>query len=136
MFCVSVGCTVIQNASNSAVGQAVIQIAAALGLKTINIIRDRYRRHLEQKQQPVNPFQKNKHFAIMDKSICKLNKCKCNNPIWCKVPFNGFLELRPNCTELIAELQSLGADYVLTEEEVMSTGLHQVFEVGDSSLLQ
>ncbi|XP_043074832.1 enoyl-[acyl-carrier-protein] reductase, mitochondrial [Puntigrus tetrazona] len=71
----SPGCTVIQNASNSAVGQAVIQIAAALGLKTINIIRD-----------------------------------------------------RPNCTELVDELQSLGADYVLTEEEVMSTGLHQVFE--------
>uniref|UniRef100_A0A672NCF1 Enoyl-[acyl-carrier-protein] reductase, mitochondrial n=1 Tax=Sinocyclocheilus grahami TaxID=75366 RepID=A0A672NCF1_SINGR len=58
------GCTVIQNASNSAVGQAVIQIAAALGLKTINIIRD-----------------------------------------------------RPNCAELIDELQSLGADYVVTEEE-------------------
>ncbi|KAI2652406.1 Enoyl-[acyl-carrier-protein] reductase, mitochondrial [Labeo rohita] len=70
------GCTVIQNASNSAVGQAVIQIAAALGLKTINIIRD-----------------------------------------------------RPNCAELIDELQSLGADYVLTEEEVMSTGLHWVFEL-------
>uniref|UniRef100_A0A673JP44 Trans-2-enoyl-CoA reductase, mitochondrial-like n=1 Tax=Sinocyclocheilus rhinocerous TaxID=307959 RepID=A0A673JP44_9TELE len=70
--CVS-GCTVIQNASNSAVGQAVIQIAAALGLKTINIIRD-----------------------------------------------------RPNCAELIDELQSLGADYVVTEEEVMSTGLHRV----------
>ncbi|KTG40062.1 hypothetical protein cypCar_00002502 [Cyprinus carpio] len=69
------GCTVIQNASNSAVGQAVIQIAAALGLKTINIIRD-----------------------------------------------------RPNCAELIDELQSLGADYVVTEEEVMSTGLHRVFE--------
>lgn len=69
------GCTVIQNASNSAMGQAVIQIAAALGLKTINVIRD-----------------------------------------------------RPNCTELIDELQSLGANYVLTEEEMMSTGLHQVFE--------
>ncbi|XP_024233682.1 enoyl-[acyl-carrier-protein] reductase, mitochondrial isoform X1 [Oncorhynchus tshawytscha] len=35
------GATVMQNGSNSAVGQAVIQIAAALGLKTINIIRDR-----------------------------------------------------------------------------------------------
>lgn len=34
------------------------------------------------------------------------------------------------------ELQSLGADYVVTEEEVMSTGLHRVFEVGDSVLLQ
>ncbi|XDV42428.1 hypothetical protein PO909_011094 [Leuciscus waleckii] len=69
------GCTVIQNASNSAVGQAVVQIASALGLKTINIIRD-----------------------------------------------------RPNCAELVDELQSLGADYVVTEEEVMSSGLHRVFE--------
>ncbi|KAH7882220.1 hypothetical protein F5I97DRAFT_1939656 [Phlebopus sp. FC_14] len=32
---------VIQNGANSAVGQAVIQIAAAKGLKTINFIRDR-----------------------------------------------------------------------------------------------
>ncbi|XP_051510813.1 enoyl-[acyl-carrier-protein] reductase, mitochondrial-like isoform X2 [Myxocyprinus asiaticus] len=71
----SPGCTVIQNGSNSAVGQAVIQIAAALGLKTINIIRD-----------------------------------------------------RPNCAVLIEELRSMGADYVITEEEVMSSGLHQIFE--------
>ncbi|XP_030050552.1 enoyl-[acyl-carrier-protein] reductase, mitochondrial-like [Microcaecilia unicolor] len=35
------GDTVIQNGANSAVGQAVIQIAAAMGLNTINIIRDR-----------------------------------------------------------------------------------------------
>jgi hypothetical protein len=33
---------VIQNGANSAVGQAVIQIAAAQGLKTINLIRDRF----------------------------------------------------------------------------------------------
>ncbi|KAF8957439.1 hypothetical protein BDZ97DRAFT_1924592 [Flammula alnicola] len=32
---------VIQNGANSAVGQAVIQVAAARGLKTINLIRDR-----------------------------------------------------------------------------------------------
>jgi trans-2-enoyl-CoA reductase len=32
---------VIQNGANSAVGQAVIQIASARGLKTINLIRDR-----------------------------------------------------------------------------------------------
>jgi trans-2-enoyl-CoA reductase len=32
---------VIQNGANSAVGQAVIQIAAARGLNTINLIRDR-----------------------------------------------------------------------------------------------
>uniref|UniRef100_A0A3B3ZKC3 Alcohol dehydrogenase-like C-terminal domain-containing protein n=1 Tax=Periophthalmus magnuspinnatus TaxID=409849 RepID=A0A3B3ZKC3_9GOBI len=33
--------TVIQNAANSGVGQAVIQIAAARGISTINVIRDR-----------------------------------------------------------------------------------------------
>ncbi|KAG7175521.1 enoyl-[acyl-carrier-protein] reductase, mitochondrial-like [Homarus americanus] len=35
------GDTVIQNGANSAVGQAVIQIAAALGMKTVNVVRDR-----------------------------------------------------------------------------------------------
>ncbi|XP_057559015.1 enoyl-[acyl-carrier-protein] reductase, mitochondrial isoform X2 [Hippopotamus amphibius kiboko] len=35
------GDSVIQNASNSGVGQAVIQIATALGLRTINVVRDR-----------------------------------------------------------------------------------------------
>ncbi|EHA98860.1 Trans-2-enoyl-CoA reductase, mitochondrial [Heterocephalus glaber] len=35
------GDSVIQNASNSGVGQAVIQIAAALGLRTVNVVRDR-----------------------------------------------------------------------------------------------
>uniref|UniRef100_A0AAJ7SPZ8 Enoyl-[acyl-carrier-protein] reductase, mitochondrial n=1 Tax=Petromyzon marinus TaxID=7757 RepID=A0AAJ7SPZ8_PETMA len=37
----SPGDTVIQNGANSAVGQAVIQIAASLGLVSINIVRDR-----------------------------------------------------------------------------------------------
>ncbi|KAL5633299.1 hypothetical protein ACGC1H_003708 [Rhizoctonia solani] len=37
----SSGDYVIQNGANSAVGQAVIQIAAARNLKTINVIRDR-----------------------------------------------------------------------------------------------
>uniref|UniRef100_UPI0023DD4AC4 enoyl-[acyl-carrier-protein] reductase, mitochondrial-like n=1 Tax=Callithrix jacchus TaxID=9483 RepID=UPI0023DD4AC4 len=35
------GDSVIQNASNSGVGQAVIQIAAALGLRTISVVQDR-----------------------------------------------------------------------------------------------
>ncbi|KAJ8340867.1 hypothetical protein SKAU_G00331580 [Synaphobranchus kaupii] len=35
------GDTVIQNAANSGVGQAVIQIAAARGIHTINVVRDR-----------------------------------------------------------------------------------------------
>ncbi|NWU95903.1 MECR protein, partial [Upupa epops] len=35
------GDSVIQNAANSGVGQAVIQIAKAFGFKTINVVRDR-----------------------------------------------------------------------------------------------
>ncbi|NWI64172.1 MECR protein, partial [Todus mexicanus] len=35
------GDSVIQNAANSGVGQAVIQIAKASGIKTINVVRDR-----------------------------------------------------------------------------------------------
>ncbi|XP_078001646.1 enoyl-[acyl-carrier-protein] reductase, mitochondrial isoform X4 [Phascolarctos cinereus] len=37
----NLGDSIIQNAANSGVGQAVIQIAAALGLRTINVVRDR-----------------------------------------------------------------------------------------------
>lgn len=37
------GSTVIQNGANSGVGRAVIQLAAAWGIQTINIVRDRYR---------------------------------------------------------------------------------------------
>ncbi|KAK0393724.1 hypothetical protein QR680_000368 [Steinernema hermaphroditum] len=37
----SPGDFVVQNSANSAVGRCVIQIASALGLKTINIVRDR-----------------------------------------------------------------------------------------------
>ncbi|KAG7336138.1 hypothetical protein KOW79_000831 [Hemibagrus wyckioides] len=39
--CLMPGDTVIQNAANSGVGQAVIQIAAAKGVHTINVVRDR-----------------------------------------------------------------------------------------------
>ncbi|XP_066532951.1 enoyl-[acyl-carrier-protein] reductase, mitochondrial [Hoplias malabaricus] len=69
------GSTVIQNGANSAVGQSVIQIARAMGIRTINIIRD-----------------------------------------------------RPNCGELVKELRDLGADYVITEDEVMSSGLQSIFQ--------
>ncbi|XP_028970437.1 enoyl-[acyl-carrier-protein] reductase, mitochondrial [Esox lucius] len=69
------GATVIQNGANSAVGQAVIQIAAALGVKTINVIRDRpYRRELEE------------------------------------------------------ELKSMGADLVITEEELQGLSLENVIQ--------
>ena len=37
----SAGDVVIQNGSNSGVGESVIQLAVAWGVKTINIIRDR-----------------------------------------------------------------------------------------------
>ncbi|KAK2518519.1 Mecr [Columba guinea] len=37
----NLGDSVIQNAANSGVGQAVIQIAKASGIKTINVVRDR-----------------------------------------------------------------------------------------------
>ncbi|KAL2082505.1 hypothetical protein ACEWY4_022323 [Coilia grayii] len=69
------GHTVIQNGANSAVGQAVIQIAAALGLRTINIVRD-----------------------------------------------------RPNYEALAAELKAMGADYVITEEQLHSTGLGNILQ--------
>nr|XP_014349630.1 PREDICTED: trans-2-enoyl-CoA reductase, mitochondrial isoform X2 [Latimeria chalumnae] len=35
------GDSVIQNAANSSVGQAVVQIATAMGIQTINVVRDR-----------------------------------------------------------------------------------------------
>lgn len=33
---------VVQNGANSAVGQAVVQIAKSMGVKTVNLVRDRY----------------------------------------------------------------------------------------------
>lgn len=35
------GDTMIQNGANSGVGESVIQLAAAWGVKTINIVRER-----------------------------------------------------------------------------------------------
>ncbi|XP_023652958.2 enoyl-[acyl-carrier-protein] reductase, mitochondrial isoform X1 [Paramormyrops kingsleyae] len=69
------GDTVIQNGANSAVGQAVIQIAAALGVKTICIIRD-----------------------------------------------------RPNQQEVVEDLLSMGADYVVTEETLKGSEMERIFQ--------
>ncbi|XP_048860528.1 enoyl-[acyl-carrier-protein] reductase, mitochondrial isoform X4 [Brienomyrus brachyistius] len=69
------GDTVIQNGANSAVGQAVIQIAAALGVKTICVIRD-----------------------------------------------------RPNQQEVMEELLSMGADYVVTEETLKGSEMDKIFQ--------
>lgn len=64
------GDTIIQNGANSAVGQSVIQICKAWGLRSVNIVRD-----------------------------------------------------RPNLDELKKYLEQLGAQYILTEEELRTTDL-------------
>ncbi|XP_047385251.1 enoyl-[acyl-carrier-protein] reductase, mitochondrial isoform X1 [Sciurus carolinensis] len=69
------GDSVIQNASNSGVGQAVIQIAAALGLRTINVVRD-----------------------------------------------------RPDIQKLMDRLKDLGAEHVLTEEELRKPEAKNLFK--------
>ncbi|XP_070260659.1 enoyl-[acyl-carrier-protein] reductase, mitochondrial isoform X1 [Myotis yumanensis] len=69
------GDSVIQNASNSGVGQAVIQIAAALGLRTINVVRD-----------------------------------------------------RPDLQKLTDRLKNLGAEHVITEEELRTHEMKNVFK--------
>ncbi|KAJ8385912.1 hypothetical protein AAFF_G00178740 [Aldrovandia affinis] len=74
-FILPIGDTVIQNGANSAVGQAVIQISAAMGVRTINVIRD-----------------------------------------------------RPNRQDLVEELESMGADYVVTEEALQSPEMETVFK--------
>ncbi|XP_011539842.1 enoyl-[acyl-carrier-protein] reductase, mitochondrial isoform X2 [Homo sapiens] len=70
------GDSVIQNASNSGVGQAVIQIAAALGLRTINVVRD-----------------------------------------------------RPDIQKLSDRLKSLGAEHVITEEELRRPEMKNFFKI-------
>nr|XP_016813161.2 enoyl-[acyl-carrier-protein] reductase, mitochondrial isoform X7 [Pan troglodytes]XP_016813164.2 enoyl-[acyl-carrier-protein] reductase, mitochondrial isoform X7 [Pan troglodytes]XP_016813192.2 enoyl-[acyl-carrier-protein] reductase, mitochondrial isoform X7 [Pan troglodytes]XP_054520886.1 enoyl-[acyl-carrier-protein] reductase, mitochondrial isoform X7 [Pan troglodytes] len=70
------GDSVIQNASNSGVGQAVIQIAAALGLRTINVVRD-----------------------------------------------------RPDIQKLSDRLKSLGAEHVITEEELRRPKMKNFFKI-------
>ncbi|OQR77158.1 trans-2-enoyl-CoA reductase [Tropilaelaps mercedesae] len=68
------GETIIQNGANSGVGQAVIQIAKAMGLRTVNIVRN-----------------------------------------------------RPNIDELKQQLKSIGADYVVTEEELRLPSMKDIF---------
>ncbi|KAG9347472.1 hypothetical protein JZ751_005039 [Albula glossodonta] len=69
------GDSIIQNGANSAVGQAVIQISAAMGLRTINVIRD-----------------------------------------------------RPNRHNVVEELESLGADYVITEQALQGSEMEAIFK--------
>ncbi|CAA7267387.1 unnamed protein product [Cyclocybe aegerita] len=61
---------VIQNGANSAVGQAVIQIAAAQGLKTINLIRDRPNlEELKKKLESLGATQVLTYDQLADKSV-------------------------------------------------------------------
>lgn len=69
------GDTVIQNGANSGVGQALIQIAAAWGLSTVNVIRN-----------------------------------------------------RPNVEELKNHLKNLGANFVITEEDVKSPEMKEIIK--------
>uniref|UniRef100_A0A4W5KBW0 Enoyl-[acyl-carrier-protein] reductase, mitochondrial n=1 Tax=Hucho hucho TaxID=62062 RepID=A0A4W5KBW0_9TELE len=81
------GATVIQNGSNSAVGQAVIQIAAALGVKTINIIRDRPdRQQLEEELKLMGA-----DFVITEEELCEFIFVVQHN---CKL----FSNCTANCT--------------------------------------
>ncbi|KAI4890569.1 hypothetical protein NFI96_019400 [Prochilodus magdalenae] len=211
------GSTVIQNGANSAVGQAVIQIAAAMGIRTINIIRDRtlhiirdrntivqsehstssvtgtlssnqntphhqrqehYRpirtlhiirdrdmytvlqsehsTSLEtgtlssnqntphyQRQEHYHPIRtlhiirdrytilQSEHSTSSETGTLSSNQNTPHHQEQVHYPPIRTLYIirdRPNCGELVKELQSLGADYVLTEEEVMSLGLQHVFQ--------
>ncbi|XP_060164943.1 enoyl-[acyl-carrier-protein] reductase, mitochondrial isoform X1 [Globicephala melas] len=85
------GDSVIQNASNSGVGQAVIQIAAALGLRTINVVRDRCVGRPDP-STPLGPF----HLA----------------------PAGAHVSTRPDIQKLTDRLKNLGAHHVVTEEEL------------------
>ncbi|GAB1288999.1 Alcohol dehydrogenase 1 [Apodemus speciosus] len=88
------GDSVIQNASNSGVGQAVIQIASALRLKTINVVRDRMR--------------KLKFLRV--EAACSGRHGK------------------PDIKKLTDRLKDLGADYVLTEEELRMPETKTIFK--------
>ncbi|KAJ3110408.1 hypothetical protein HK100_003047, partial [Physocladia obscura] len=81
------GDVIIQNGANSAVGQSVIQISKAFGIKTVNMIRG---------------------------------------------TVDGGKTARPDLSEWKSKLSSLGADIVITEEEMRSREvLQQIQNLGD-----
>ena len=72
------------------VGQAVIQIAKTMGVKTANVVRDRLAPHRFHSQPPASSY--------------------------------NFLNIhREDMAGLRSQLESMGADLVLTEEEMRST---------------
>jgi len=61
---------VVQNGANSAVGEAVIQIAAAKGLKTVNLVRDRPNiEELKQRLHAIGATQVLTYDDLADKTI-------------------------------------------------------------------
>lgn len=97
------GDSVIQNAANSGVGQAVIQIAAARGIKTINVIRDRW---------------KHQHYL-------KPSMFEFMTAIW----WPCFLSWRPEFTQLSDRLKAIGATHVIREEELRRPEMKELFKV-------
>ncbi|KAG7475006.1 enoyl-acyl-carrier-reductase, mitochondrial [Solea senegalensis] len=98
------GDTVIQNAANSGVGQAVIQIAAARGVNTINVIRDRPEfTHLSDRLKAIGATHVIKEEALRRPEIKELFKT-CPKP---KLALNGVGG--KSATELLRHLQIGGS---------------------------
>lgn len=93
----------IQNAANSGVGQAVIQIAAARGINTINVIRDRW-----------------KHWIYYKYSIFEFMTA-----VWLPC----FHSWRPEFTQLSDRLKAIGATHVIREEALRRPEMKELFKV-------
>ena len=93
------GDTVVQNGANSAVGQAVVQLARSMGLRTVNVVRDR---HASASASAGAGAGSSSSGGGSDGS----NGSSGPDPD----PENSMAALRQH-------LESLGADIVLTEEE-------------------
>uniref|UniRef100_A0A7N8WVC9 Enoyl-[acyl-carrier-protein] reductase, mitochondrial n=1 Tax=Mastacembelus armatus TaxID=205130 RepID=A0A7N8WVC9_9TELE len=98
------GDSVIQNAANSGVGQAVIQIAAAKGINTINVVRDRPEfPHLSDRLKGIGATYVIKEEALRRPDIEDLFKT-CPKP---KLALNGVGG--KSATELLRHLQTGGS---------------------------
>ncbi|XP_061574450.1 enoyl-[acyl-carrier-protein] reductase, mitochondrial isoform X2 [Cololabis saira] len=98
------GDTVIQNAANSGVGQAVIQIAAARGINTINVVRDRPDfAQLSERLKALGTSYVLKEEALRRPEIKELFKA-CSKP---KLALNGVGG--KSATELLRHLQAGGS---------------------------
>ncbi|XP_062848241.1 enoyl-[acyl-carrier-protein] reductase, mitochondrial [Trichomycterus rosablanca] len=97
------GDTVIQNAANSGVGQAVIQIAAAKGVQSINVVRDRPDlQQLTDRLKAIGATHVIKEEALRKPEIKELFK-SCSRP---KLALNGVGGR--SATELLRHLQRGG----------------------------